>query len=77
MARSKMPVNSQMGSRIPSMTGTKGVYDHNPNPPFTHPRAMGGGAIPTKFADSGVSKAPKPSDGMLPSTRKVKDRVRE
>lgn len=70
----KMPVNSQMGSKMPSMTGTPGVYDRNPNPPFGAPRAMGGGAIPTKFADSGVSKAPKPSDGLMPGQRKAKAR---
>jgi hypothetical protein len=50
---SKAPIRTQMNSKVPSTTGSSGVYGHNTGP-FSKPQSMGNGGIPTKFFDTGI-----------------------
>ena len=61
MAKKSGVVKSEMGGAfgVPSMVG-KGIYDRGPAP-FDKPRSMGGGAVPTKFMESGPTKGPTPT----------------
>lgn len=55
-------VKSEMGGAfgVPSMKGSTGIYDRG-NAPFDKPHDLGGGGIPLKFAESGPSKGPTPT----------------
>jgi hypothetical protein len=70
MARKGSVVKSEMGGAFPrpSMTAAKGIYDASPAP-FNKPHSLGRGGIPTKFAETGPSKGPTPTQTSGITTR--------
>jgi hypothetical protein len=56
MAKSKSAVRSQMGSTVPSMTGSPAEYDRA-RAPFNQGHDLGGGGVPCKVLESIPHKA--------------------